>query len=114
MNLTFEHHEEARFNQAVFDVLVAGLRHGHVPGVEFLDLHRVPGPVNSMFAVGLEVSRGGRVWTEEFSVTAWPALQDPSPHGQAEALLEQMRVRLADADPPADATRSRPWWRFRA
>lgn len=112
MNLTFEHHEEARFNQAVFDALLAGLRADPLPGVRMLDLHRVPGPPNSEFAVGLELSRDGREWVEEFAVADWPPLPNPSAERQAAALLGTVRARLADATPPANAGRSRSWWRL--
>lgn len=110
MNLTFAHHEESRFNQAVFDALAAALTELGVAGLDLHDLHRVPGPLNSTFAVGLDVSRDGRDWVEEFAVLEWPALPDPSAERQATALLETIRARLAGAEPPADARRRRSWW----
>lgn len=111
MNLTFEHHEESRFNEAVFDALAAALRADPVAGIDLDDIHRVPGPANSAFAVGLAVSQDGRSWVEEFSVADWPDLGDPSAQAQATALLETVRARLARAAPPPDASRRRSWWR---
>lgn len=113
MNLTFEHHEESRFNEAVFDALAAALNAAPLDAVDLHDMHRVPGPPNSAFAVGLAVSTDGRQWVEEFSVAQWPDLGDPSAQAQATALLETVRARLAAPEPPADAVRRRSWWRWR-
>ncbi|MGQ0464822.1 MAG: hypothetical protein ACT4QG_05840 [Sporichthyaceae bacterium] len=113
MNLTFEHHEESRFNERVFQALLAGLRADPLPGLRLVDLFRVPGPPNSEFAVGLELARDGREWVEEIAVADWPALPDPSAEHQAAALVATVRARLAEATPPEDAERSRSWWRRR-
>jgi hypothetical protein len=111
MNLTFEHHEESRFNEAVFNALTSALLASPIPGVDVDDIHRVPGPPNSAFAVGVAVSAAGRTWVEEFSVADWPDIGDPSAQAQAAALVETVRTRLAGANPPPDAARRRSWWR---
>lgn len=110
MNLTFEHHEESRFNEAVFDALTAALARSEISGLMLQELYRVPGPVNAMFAVGIDVSRGNVQWEEVFSIQDWPDLPDPSPQAHAAALVATVRARLAEAKPPPHAQRRRSWW----
>ena len=114
MNLTPAHHEESRFAGAVFDELTALLTAGGGAGsaVTVRQLHRVPGPVNSEFAVALEVESRGARWTVEFAVVAWKDLADRSPQAQALALAQDVRQLLA-AGPPADAVPRRRLFRRR-
>lgn len=114
MNLTPAHHEESRYAGAVFDELDALLTaHGGAGSdVAVRQLHRAPGPVNSEFAVALEVESGRARWTAEFAVAAWKDLSDRSPQAQARALAQDVRQLLA-AGPPADAVRRRRLFRRR-
>ncbi len=111
MNLTFEHHEESRFNEAVFESLTAQLQGSQIAGLSLEGVHRVAGPLNAEFAVGIDVSRDRMQWEEVFSIQDWPDLPDSSPQAQATALVETVRARLAEATPPPDAQRRRAWWR---
>ena len=113
VNLTPAHHEESRFAGAVFDELQALLTSpGGAGSAVVRQMHRAPGPVNSQFAISLEVESGRAQWTTEFAVAEWKELPDDGAPAQARALAEDIR-RLLEAGPPAEATRRRRWFRRR-
>jgi len=114
VNLTPAHHEESRFAGAVFDELTALLtaRGGAGADVTVRQMHRAPGPVNSEFAVTLEVESDRARWTTEFAIAAWKNLPDRGPAAQARALAADVRDLLA-AGPPADAEPRRRFFRRR-
>ena len=111
MNLTHEHAAESRYAEAVFDELRALLRApGGGGGVIVLEIHRAPGPLNSIFAIGLAVEAGGRRYADECAWTDWKELPDRNPTAMARALADDVQEHLSaqPVDPEPDG--SRRWW----
>jgi hypothetical protein len=114
MNLTHEHAAESRYAEAVFVELHALLTAAGGGGaVKVLDIHRAPGPVNSTFAIAMEVQVGRQLYSEVFSLTRWKDLPDASPAAMARAVAEDVRAQLNSYPEPSDGGGGRRWFRRR-